>query len=547
MPITIKQLQSDPAFLSLPDAEKLKGLNEVLPGFSDLPADEQKKALVDFSSSSKPSLAIQPPAELPWYKKAGKAVMDVAPVGGMMVGGALGLPPSLATGPFAPVAEVGAIAAGGATGEMIRRQGYSMMGLDEPQTFASQVGAGVEGAKDAAMAAMLPGAAIAGANKVYAPFAEDISIGAKLLIDRATELNLPIPAKAFLGNLATRGLQWMGEVLLPGKLLSEHYKGKVQEKLSQLRSTTIGDSTGTQAFFRGGNVAEEAALARPSLKTGVKEAYSEAREMLPGGAMKIAETRKVLGALSQNPKVMKDTKMSAWVNAWLEKTAPKKGDPYGVMKFEDMPSLYSQINTSLNKLSEGGKGLFDALNKDLKTWDAEQGAAIAQKFTDARGKAKDQFGFNATFRVFQRATKRTDTGDEVFMPSVARAELARQRDQIVRSYGEDSVKMIEEYLSLTEAAARGASKLQIPGNPLDIVLGGGSLYGKSPLMLVVPYGTSFAVTHSLTASKGLMKRWLLNTKQIKAPPSLMKAAGMGMMYGMQDDPTQGGAIPLRQE
>ena len=66
-------------------------------------------------------------------------------------------------------------------------------------------------------------------------------------------------------------------------------------------------------------------------------------------------------------------------------------------------------------------------------------------------------------------------------------------------------------------------------------------------MLAVPYGTSFAITHSLTSSKGLMKRWLLNTRQIKAPPSLTKAAGMGAMYGMQDDPTQGGAIPLRQE
>jgi hypothetical protein len=509
--------------------------------FDDKFPMEQAQAKI---MSMRQAAAAGPSLELPWYKKAGKAIADVAPAGGMMIGGALAAPvagastATIAGAPAAPFIELGGVAGGGAVGEMIKRQMYGAMGMGEKQTFGSQVEAGLEGGKDAAMAGMLPGVAIAGANKVIAPYASDISIGTKMLVDRARELDLPIPAQAFVGKLGTSGLQWLGESLLPGKLLGQHYRGKLSERLASLRSEVIGEATGTLPYFKGVSAAEGAAAVKPSLKEGVKEAYAEARDLLPGGAIKIAETRKTLGALSQNPKVMGNSKLSKWLEGWLEKTK-------GGMKSEDFPLLYSQVNTMTKKLPGGGDSIFEALSADLKAWDATEGVAIAKAFAEAKGKAKNSFGFDATFKVFQKATKRTDAGEEIFMPSVARAELARQRDQIQRAYGGDAVKMIEDYLSLTEAAARGTTKLQIPGNPFDLALGGGAAYGGSIATIAVPYGTSFAVVKSLTSSKGLLKRWLLNTRQISAPPSLKRGVAAGIMYGMEDDPSYGGALPLR--
>lgn len=470
---------------------------------------------------------------LPWpptLAKVGRATLNTAPAAGMLLGGAAGTVAATFTGPAAPAMPYIGSGLGAGTGMAVKQGIEQYLGIEPPKTMPEQ--AATIG-KEAAIGAIAPAAvdaAVVGAGKVIAPFAGDISVGTKLLIDKARAADLPIPAKAFVGNLSTRGLQWVGESLLPGKLLSEHYRNKLTDRLAALRSEAIGEATGTLPYFQGASLAEGGAAAKLGLKRDVDAAYSAGREMLPNVSIPVPETRQILGALSQNPKVMKDKRLFEWVSGWLHKT-----EKTGLAMKDDFPKLYAQINTRLNKLSNGGDPMFKALEADLSTWDKAEGANIVNVFSEAKTKARDKFGFDSVYSVFNKATKRNNEGQEYFMPSVARAELTRQSDQIKRSYGDGTIRQINEFLDLTEAAARGTAKMPSMGSVPDLALGGGAFAGGGPLAVAVPYGTSFAVTHSLTSPKGYMKRWLLNTKKINMPPSLRAAGKLGTFELMQPE------------
>lgn len=474
---------------------------------------------------------ILPPTPPSSLERFGKATRDTFPVAGAMMGGAAGATKGAALGiPLGPHGMVlggtlGGLAggiAGGGGGSLIK-QGLDYLSGEQvtPEQAVSNVAADTIAA---AYGEMIPGAGIAAAKGV---------------------LQSPIVQK---------GAAWVADAFPTGKYLLSRYASKFYREVLASRSQAFGELIGKD-IPPGENILEVGPIVKKGIKSEGKKAYAAAKDIGGDAIISVPQYREKLGLAAQDSKIISDDKAYKWVQGQLEMSKN------GTMTFPQVDAAQSKINTMLwgrspdRAESVWGGGLLE----DISRWDQRQASPekLAQAYLKARSLYKDSRGFDSIYSVFRRGTKVLEDGSEALNVGAAKVELNRQEDTIVRQFGKTEgpriVSKLKEFLNLAGAAMKernihppvSAEQLMAHG----VAAGALGSFGVPKEWLVVPYGFSLFAAHSVASPKGYLRAAKAG-KLPSMPPLLKLGAKAGTMRAaqeLQDDPTQGGAIPLRQE
>jgi len=560
MPITIQQLQSDPTFLSLPDAEKLKGLGEVLPGFSDLSSGEQQKALADFRGKGK--LPANPPSSPKSYFQQ---MNDTAAFEGFPGGEAAADLPK--TGyPRGLLPTAGSLLAGGGTLALTKNPTAAYMANVAGAGAGSKVEDWMLGAdpeesnKDAVtsmiLAGVAPGVGI-GAEKVASSMAKGVKPDALRAVAYARANNLPI-------DVAEISPSWVaslfsGDLFAAGRYKTKQYARSANEYLIGMRSKILETLTGAPETASI-PIASVGGQVKPLLKAKTTEAYESPLKLVTeqmgdvNAAVRLENMRRTAGEMLQDASVQNAKKARyapqspvEWLTDFLKKT-----DKGGGMPFTDLHQVHSQLNKVFYGAGhEGAKPLFGALADDLVAWDARVGAQLNEAYSAARASSKNEKLFDTVYGTLRAATDvDKNTGAEILNGARLKAKLQTQmktagwrtpEQKILESLGPDEGKKviddlyaIADYANATKGlrAKEGMPML----DPTTLISGGagpaaGSFLGVAgPVAgIAVPQGSSlmFTVLLSGPGKKGFLRNWLLK----EGHPGLKLNTRLGVQFG----------------
>ena len=562
MPITIQQLQGDPTFLSLPDAEKLKGLGEVLPGFSDLPSGEQQKALADFRGKGK--LPAAPPSSPKSYFQqmndtaafegfpGGEAAADMAktgyprgllPMAGSLVAGGGML--ALSRGQ-SPGAAVTAGMAGAGAGSAVEDW---MLGAPADEEMAKRA------AESAIFAGIAPGFGT-GVERAASTMAKGVKPDALRAVAYARANNLPI-------DVAEISPSWVaslfsGDLFAAGRYKTKQYARDANEYLIGMRSKILETLTGAPETVSI-PIASVGGQVKPLLKAKTTEAYETPLKLVTdqmgdvNAAVRLENMRRTAGEMLQDASVQNAKKARyapqspvEWLTSFLAKT--EKG---GGMPFTDLHQVHSQLNKVFYGAGhEGAKPLFGALADDLVVWDARVGGQLNEAYSAARASSKNEKLFDTVYGTLRAATDvDKNTGAEILNGARLKAKLQTQmktagwrtpEQKILESLGPDEGKKVIDDLYAIADYATGTKELRSKVDmkvfdPTTLLTGGASvapgMLGSVPLAagIAVPQGSSlmFTVLLSGPGKKGFLRNWLLK----EGHPGLRLNTRVGVQFG----------------
>ncbi len=401
----------------------------------------------------------------------------------------------------------------------------------------------------------------AGAGAAINPSAAKVAPEALEAARFAAKNALPIRLSEVRPSWITKFMDDVSGAFATGRYKNLKYAEDANGFLANARSnildalTGVGDTTKIPIAALPGKV-------RPSLRLKTTSAYEEALKTIGDAETVIPahEMRKTAGELMkdaavQNAKRNRGAKVEpvTWLRNFLD--ASNDG-----VKFSDLHKYQSEINrTFYGAGGEANTKLLQSFADDLVNWDAGVGQKLNEAYTVARAQSKNEHLFDTVYGVLRGATT-VDKNTQAELLDGARL-LARLQTpvkgstiltperKILETMGpEKGQQILNDLRDLANYAIHTRKLRSETGSGLNVltaITGGASLYPKSVTGVLVPQGTSLAMTVLMTGPgwKGGLRNYLL--KGIKPTLRLgvqgaVQGAGSRML-----DPTQGGAVPLR--
>jgi hypothetical protein len=542
----LKDILSHPDFIGLPDSEKQKALTELIPGFGDLPQEEQMKGMAEIMGRvAQPPAAIPAPAPSTTDPTAASMGMfapgnltpsmetlrEQAPVAGAMI-----------TAPFrsnpimAPIAGMGSSAAALMAGQ----------GVDPMQGQTPDIMAGSLGQFNAPLAPFLMGAgaeaggqALMGvAGKALAPFKE--SFAAKLASSPETKMaqelvdqGVPLSPGGYGG---AKRFQWIADNFMPGSLIVNKRRQEVADAILKMRQEFIENTMGMPKYTE----------SIPQAQAKTRELFGQFAEQAGGKetAIPMTNTVKFIEDNMSNPITTADI----W---WKKKYIPwmKGGEAKTV---DEINTLHATYNRSWNKLTPVGKdlrnGIRESIYKDLAENDLQTGLQLEEALKTAqaaaktpRDIAKSRWIENA---LLDPATKVEDQAF-IFYPAQFQTQVNKNITKIEQMFGQEGVDIFKKFADKMMLAAPDMGKLGKvsdataafrKGTGLGMLTIPGAVAAGQPGMaaaLAVPYGFQTIAAKSLMNPSGWLRKWLTTGLE---PSKLFskEVPKLGMLEAMND-------------
>ena len=536
-------------FTLLLEAEK-RGI--LPPDKAPLLAEARKRGLVPGIQAE----ATVPPsyASFEGYSGAGHETLGQVPIenaapavlgtGGAMLGSALGQP------------FYGGVAGAG-LGKVVQQGMKAIRG--EPIDYQQ---AATEGAADM----ILGGLGSTGAPRLL----PKVSAAEQEAIRMAESAGMPLSADLLHPSWFTKSVAYLGNAFLPGRVLRERYRKEafaVSENMANDLLAGAASEPSVGAAMAGLPLREGMRAAKKEFwQIGKKgyEAQAQLGKDYGGELVRVPQFRQAIGGLKNNASVAGDKAINKYLDDVLAKTES------GFINFHDLTTMYNKINRNVKGLQNPGASeqLFEALHADMGAWGNQRGVNVAQVFVDAKSTWKDKITFDKVHRLFNNSSKTDDFGNVYFNPDKFLDTLENPSigiaTQLEKTFGKegaaDRIKGLRNFAELMRYARQEAHRdIKTSGGswynymgPGDIALGVGGMAGagKAAAWLPIPYTLSMAATLQTLKPNSTMKQ-LMKMSLGPIPPRLMAGAGGGAGVSMGElmfsDPTQGGAIPLRQE
>lgn len=550
----LQEIIAHPDFQGLPDAEKQKALVELIPGFGDLPQEEQMKGMAEIMgrvSQPQPAAPVQTPPQAPTdytseslgqfqpgnipeiakqaaTSELGQGFINQLPVAGMMVGGTAG---GLLGGPIG--APVGA-ALGAGIGQAGRGLVQESLGIRPPQLpmqnwadigRESMFGAGAE----------MAGPLLAkGVQKVISPFAA--STAERMATDESVkaaqqlvQAGAPISPDIINPSRTAKFFNWLTEKVWPASSMVAKKRASLQDTANALQEEFV-NSRGLYNTSKGG----------------VNQAWENWVNMA-GGAEAPYELPKTLEIITQASKKPFAMELKAGEEVPVGAFWKKYASTFKQSLEENGQVTVQEIRDLLNVLNPtGAKGaertwrmkIGDAIMEDL-------GKSGNQEMVEALSSAKDLARLQRIAGPLQNIFNRsmiepTKAGEEmVFNPDNFVKLWNQRRGWFVdnKNYSAEDVRVIDAFASKMKAlvpdlarAAKFKSDTPLMGvfNPnLQNPLGMAALAYKYPAV-AIPAGLDAGLAISLMNPNGVLRKFLTTGFN---PPNL--TAKMGLMKTME--------------
>jgi len=402
-----------------------------------------------------------------------------------------------------------------------------------------------------------------GTASVINPSAAKVAPEAMAATRFAAQKNLPIRLSEVKPSWVTKALDDVSGAVAAGRYKNLKYADDANTFLANARSNILdalvgtGDTTKIPIAALPGKV-------RPALRLKTTTAYEDALKTVADAetVIPVSDMRKTAGELLQsaavqNAKQNRGAKASPAV--WLRNFLDASND--GV-KFSDLHKYQSEINrTFYGAGGEANTKLLQSFADDLVKWDTGVGQKLNEAYTVARAQSKNEHLFDTVYGILRGATTvDKNTGSEILdgakllaklqTPVKGSSVLTPERKILETMGGEQGQKILGDLNDLANYAIHTRKLRAESGsgiNLLTAVTGGASFYPMSVSGVLVPQGTSLALTTLMTGAgwKGGLRNYLL-----KGVKPTLRLGVQGTIQGagsMMLDPTQGGAIPLRQD